>query len=116
MSFSSRSTSLGTSSSTAPTSTSRTIRALELVGRALERDPTVLLPAPVAVERDRVSQGILSQLQANGGSLRGTHKSLAEKLGADRNTVSRALTNLAASGVIAVATSKRHGSLVRLTT
>jgi hypothetical protein len=85
-------------------------------GRVRVVESTVLLPAPVAVERDRVSQGILRQLQANGGALRGTHRSLAEKLGADRNTVSRALTNLAASGVIAVATSRRHGSLVRLTT
>jgi hypothetical protein len=76
----------------------------------------LLLPAPIAVERDRVSQGILSQLQANGGSMRGTHRSLAQKLGADRNTVSRALNSLAASGVIAVATSKRHGSLLRLMT
>jgi hypothetical protein len=74
----------------------------------------LLLAAPTAVERDRVSQGIVRQLQANGGSLRGTQRSLAKDLGADRNTVSRALNSLVASGVIVVATSKRHGSLLRL--
>jgi hypothetical protein len=46
--------------------------------------PPLLLPAPKAAERDRVSQGILRQLQANGGSMRGTHRRLAQKLGADR--------------------------------
>jgi hypothetical protein len=84
--------------------------------RAKIVEATLVLPAPTAVERDRVSQGILRHLQAGGGSLRGTHRSLAEKLGAGRNTVSRALNNLAASGLIAVATSKRHGSLLRLIT
>lgn len=74
----------------------------------------LLLTAPTAVERDRVSQGIVRRLQANGGSLRGTHRSLAQELGADRNAVSRALNSLVASGVIVVATSKRHGSLLRL--
>jgi hypothetical protein len=74
----------------------------------------LLLPSPQAAERDRVSQGIVRQLQANGGSIRGTHRSLAQTLDADRNTVSRALNSLAASGVIAVATSRRHGSLLRL--
>jgi hypothetical protein len=83
--------------------------------KTVESTP-LLLPAPKAAERDRVSRGILRQLQANGGSMRDTHRSLAQKLGADRNTVSRALNCLAASGVIAVATSKRHGSLLRMVT
>jgi hypothetical protein len=74
----------------------------------------LLLTASTAVERERVSQGIVRRLQANGGSLRGTHRSLAQEIGADRNTVSRALNSLVASGVIVVATSKRHGSLLRL--
>jgi hypothetical protein len=81
--------------------------------KPVESTPLLLSP-PTAVERDTVSQGILRQLQANGGSMRDTHRSLAQKLGADRNTVSRALNSLAVSGVIAVATSKRHGSVLRL--
>ena len=74
----------------------------------------LLLTVPTAVERDRVSQGIVRRLQANGGSLRGTHRSLAQEIGVDRNAVARALNSLVASGVIFVATSKRHGSLLRL--
>jgi hypothetical protein len=66
--------------------------------KPVEPTPLLLLP-PTAVERDRVSQGILRQLQAIGGSMRDTHRSLAQKLGADRNTVSRALNSLVASGV-----------------
>jgi len=83
-------------------------------GRVKTLMSTPLLLTATAVERDRVSQGIVRRLQANGGSLRGTHRSLAQELGADRNAVSRALNSLVASGVIVVATSKRHGSLLRL--
>jgi hypothetical protein len=71
------------------------------------------LPAPAAIERDKVANQLLSHLRANGGSLRGSHRTLGKMLSADRNTVSRALNSLAASGRIAV-TSSKAGTALRL--
>jgi len=64
-------------------------------------------------ERDRVAIQIVGHLKANGGSARGSHRAWGKMLGADRNTVGRALNTLAAAGTIALATSKA-GTVLRL--
>jgi CRP-like cAMP-binding protein len=77
----------------------------------IEAVPVPLLPSNT--ERDKVASQLLSHLRANGGALLGSHRVLARELGADRNTVSRALNSLEESGLVAVATSKA-GTALRL--
>ena len=64
------------------------------------------LPPAEATEKDRVANAIVSHLQASGGVVRGSQRKLASKLGADRNTVGRAIQSLAQSGLVATATTK----------
>lgn len=78
---------------------------------------TATAESPVAIpttttERDKVAEAILSHVKASGGSVRGSYRALGKMLGADRNTVGRALHSLAASGLIALEASKQ-GSILR---
>lgn len=82
------------------------------VTQRIESGNRPILLAP-ATERDRVAQRLLSHIEASGGTVRGTHRGLAEAVGADRNTVARALGSLAASGAIALQTNKQ-GSVLKL--
>lgn len=76
--------------------------------------PTLALPSREALERDRVSQAILSHLRAsNGAPLATSHRALASLLEADRNTVGRALDTLSDRGLVSVASTKA-GTVVRL--
>jgi hypothetical protein len=68
---------------------------------------------PLPTERDKVAGAIVDHLKANGGAVRGSHRVLGAKLGANRNTINRALHSLAASGVVALSSSKA-GSVLRL--
>jgi hypothetical protein len=81
--------------------------------RALVAASVPQLPASDLGERHRVASQIVSHLRANGGQAEGSHRSLGKLLGADRNTVSRALRGLATSGVIAVQAT-RQGSVLKL--
>jgi hypothetical protein len=54
---------------------------------------------PLPTERDKVAGAIVDHLKANGGAVRGSHRVLGAKLGANRNTINRALHSLAASGL-----------------
>src|SRR5262249_20861035 len=68
---------------------------------------------PLPTEKDKVAGGIVDHLKANGGGGRGGHRVLGAKVRADRNTRNRALHSLAASGSVALSSSKA-GSVVRL--
>jgi hypothetical protein len=57
------------------------------------------LPPPTS-ERDRVAERILSHVRAH-GSLSSSHRGLARLVGADRNTVGRAIGLLAECGLVA---------------
>jgi hypothetical protein len=88
--------------------------------RATSESPTVqvlqpvrpALPAALATERARVASQIVSHLKQH-GSLSSSHRNLAKLIGADRNTVGRAIRDLAAAGVVAHASSK-VGTVLRL--
>jgi CRP-like cAMP-binding protein len=70
-------------------------------------------PQAEATEKDRVANAIVSHLQSSGGAVRGSQRKLAAKLGADRNTLSRAIHSLAASGLVAMAATKT-GTVLKL--
>jgi DNA-binding FadR family transcriptional regulator len=70
-------------------------------------------PLERVTERSKVAEAIVDHLKANGGAVLGSHRVLGVKLGANRNTINRALHSLAASGVVALSSSKA-GSVVRL--
>ena len=71
--------------------------------------------APLPTQKDKVAEAIVGHLKANGGAVRGSHRVLGAKLGVNRNTMNRALRSLAASGVVALSSSKA-GSVLRLAT
>ena len=76
------------------------------------------IPVPKAADttkKSKVAEAIVDHLKANGGAVRGSHRVLGVKLGANRNTINRALHSLAASGVVALSSSKA-GSVVSLAT
>jgi DNA-binding transcriptional regulator YhcF (GntR family) len=68
---------------------------------------------PLPTERDKVATAIVDHLKANGGAVRGSHRRLGSQLGVNWNTVNRALHSLAASGVVALSSSKA-GSVLKL--
>ena len=74
------------------------------------------VPAPVEVNpqpRDVAAQKLLAHLREQGGRTKGSHRALGKMIGMDRSTVGRALTSLAAAGLIILEASK-SGSVLRL--
>jgi uncharacterized membrane protein len=78
-----------------------------------ESPETPTIPEPTPTEKDRVQQQIVAHLRANGGTMRGSHRTLSKALGADRSTIGRALNSLAQSGLVALSSSK-SGTMLRL--
>jgi hypothetical protein len=83
------------------------------VSQALIPVNTAVAPYATQVtpsERDRVANQILSHLRQH-GSISSSHRGLAKRFGADRNTVARALTSLASCGYLAMQATKKGTAL-----
>jgi DNA-binding GntR family transcriptional regulator len=65
------------------------------------------------VAQDKVARTIVGHLKANGGSLNRGQRAMAQRLRASRTTVQRAISALAAAGVLVVEAT-HSGTVLRL--